>query len=66
MANVVSDAEMKMIEEAKAMRKAIAEREVKAKAYIQKKQKVKSNYNTIVSILLITGVVWLLFVEGKL
>ena len=62
----VTKQEAQMIEEAKAMRKALADREAKARAYIQKQQKRKANYNLVIAGLLIVGVVGLLFIEGKI
>ena len=66
MANVVTDAELELIEEAKQMRKAMAEREAKAKAYIKNRQKIKTNYNLIIMVLLVVGTLGILYSEGKI
>ena len=62
----VTKQEAQLIDEAVAIKKAMMEREAKAKAYVEKKRKIKSNYNLIVALLLGIGTIGLLFVEGKI
>jgi len=64
MANVVTDAELKLIEEAKSFKKAMAEQQALKAQKEAKKAKMKANYNIAISVLLALATIGILSTQN--